>query len=131
MLSAAASPAPYPLITPSPADVRYARHVSCNATTSSRVAASCFGVGCGFIISCNGSGSRHAQPVALIIAKHPAPTGPNQCWQTGITYLQTAEGWLYLAAILDRWSRRIVGWACGPTLHVCLVLAAQRAPASL
>jgi hypothetical protein len=58
------------------------------------------------------------------LAARPAPTGPNQCWLTDITYLQTAEGWLYLAAILDRWSRRIVGWACGPTLHASLVLAA-------
>lgn len=69
--------------------------------------------------------SRHAQPVAAnLIAQRPAPTGPNQCWLTDITYLQTAEGWLYLAAILDLWSRRIVGWACGPTLHASLVLAA-------
>ena len=46
--------------------------------------------------------SRHAQPVAAnLLAKRPAPTGPNQCWLTNITYLQTAEGWLYLAAILD------------------------------
>ena len=69
--------------------------------------------------------SRHAQPVAAnLIAERPAPTGPNQCWLTDITYLQTAEGWLYLAAILDLWSRRIVGWSCGPTLHASLVLAA-------
>ena len=69
--------------------------------------------------------SRHQQPVAPnLLAKRPAPTGPNQCWLTDITYLPTAEGWLYLAAILDLWSRRIVGWACGPTLHAALVLAA-------
>ena len=71
--------------------------------------------------------SRHQQPVAPnLLAKRPAPTGPNQCWLTDITYLQTAEGWLYLAAILDLWSRRIVGWACGPTLHADLVLAALK-----
>jgi putative transposase len=69
--------------------------------------------------------SRHKQPVAAnLIAQRPAPTAPNQCWLTDITYLQTAEGWLYLAAILDKWSRRVVGWACGPTLHTSLVLAA-------
>ncbi len=71
--------------------------------------------------------SRHAQPVAAnLLAQRPAPTRPNQIWLTDITYLQTADGWLYLAAILDRWSRRIVGWACGPTLHASLVLAALR-----
>ena len=69
--------------------------------------------------------SRHSQPVAPnLLAKRPAPTGPNQSWLTDITCIATAEGWLYLAAILDLWSRRIVGWACGPTLHASLVLAA-------
>ena len=69
--------------------------------------------------------SRHAQPIAAnLLAERPAPTGPNQCWLTDITYLKTAEGWLYLAAILDLWSRQIVGWACAPTLHTSLVLAA-------
>jgi putative transposase len=69
--------------------------------------------------------SRHVQPIAAnLIAQRPAPTGPNQSWLTDITYLETAEGWLYLAAILDLWSRRIVGWACSPTLHASLVLAA-------
>ena len=49
-------------------------------------------------------------------------------WVTDITYIETGEGWLYLAAILDRWSRPIVGWACSPTLHAALVLCAlQRA----
>jgi len=69
--------------------------------------------------------SRHEQPIAAnLLAKRPAPTGPNQSWLTDITYLETAEGWLYLAAILDLWSRKIVGWACGPTLHTSLVLTA-------
>jgi putative transposase len=71
--------------------------------------------------------SRHTQPVAAnLIAERPAATQPNQAWRTDITYLRTAEGWLYLAAILDVWSRRVVGWACGPTLHASLVLAALR-----
>jgi transposase InsO family protein len=71
--------------------------------------------------------SRHAQPVAAnLIAERPDPTGPNQAWRTDITYLKTAEGWLFLAAILDAWSRRVVGWACAPTLHASLALAALR-----
>mgnify|MGYP001434198384 CR=1 FL=1 len=71
--------------------------------------------------------SRHAQPIAAnVIAQRPAPSGPNQTWLTDITYLRTGEGWLFLAAILDAWSRRVVGWACAPTLHASLALAALR-----
>ena len=71
--------------------------------------------------------SRHAQPIAPnLIAERPVPSGPNQAWRTDITYLKTAEGWLFLAAILDAWSRRVVGWACAPTLHASLALAALR-----
>ena len=69
--------------------------------------------------------SGHGQVVpANRLAQRPAPRGPNQVWVTDITYLPTGEGWLYLAAILDLWSRRVVGWACAPTLQVSLVLAA-------
>jgi putative transposase len=72
--------------------------------------------------------SRHGHaPAANLLAKQAAPTGANQAWMTDITYIETGEGWLYLAAILDVWSRRVVGWACGPTLHVSLVLAALSA----
>ena len=80
--------------------------------------------------------SRHAHaPAPNRLAQDTAPTGPNQAWMTDITYIETGEGWLYLAAILDVWSRRVIGWCCGPTLHVSLVLTAlnralrQRRPA--
>jgi transposase InsO family protein len=69
------------------------------------------------------SGHGKAVPENLL-ALRPAPTGPNQVWITDITYLKTGQGWLFLAAILDLWSRRVVGWACAATLHVALVLAA-------
>jgi transposase InsO family protein len=69
--------------------------------------------------------SRHGKPVAEnLLAKRPAPTGPNQAWVGDITFIKTLEGWVYLAVILDLWSRRVVGWACGATLHASLVLAA-------
>jgi transposase InsO family protein len=69
--------------------------------------------------------SRHGRPVVdNRLAGRPAPTGPNQTWVTDITYLRTGEGWLYLAVILDLWSRRVVGWACAVTLHASLVLTA-------
>jgi transposase InsO family protein len=69
--------------------------------------------------------SRHQRPVVENrLPKCSALTGPNQAWITDITYIRTAEGWLYLAAILDAWSRRVVGWTCAATLHVELALAA-------
>ncbi|MDD2762799.1 MAG: IS3 family transposase [Opitutaceae bacterium] len=69
--------------------------------------------------------SRHGKAVpANHLAERPKPTGPNQVWVTDITYLKTQEGWLYLAVILDLWSRRVVGWACAATLQAHLVLAA-------
>lgn len=69
--------------------------------------------------------SRHTHaPAPNLLKETPAPTSPNQVWVTDITYLNTGEGWLYLAAMIDLWSRRVVGWACGPTLHVSLVLSA-------
>jgi putative transposase len=69
--------------------------------------------------------SKHAHaPAPNLMREGPKPTGPNQAWITDITCINTGEGWLYLAAILDVWSRKVVGWACGPTLHVSLVLAA-------
>lgn len=83
--------------------------------------------------------SRHGKPVPEnLLAQRPAPNGPNQQWVTDITLLKTGEGWLYLAVILDLWSRRVVGWACAATMHVSLVLAAlfraleqRRPPAGL
>lgn len=72
--------------------------------------------------------SRHSEPVAPnILPLLHKPTTANQVWVTDITYLQTGEGWLYLAVILDVWSRRVVGWACAPTMASTLVLAALKA----
>lgn len=71
--------------------------------------------------------SKHGRTTpANLLATRPRLTGPNQVWVTDITYLKTAEGWLYLAAVLDLWSRRIIGWAIAPTLHAELTLAALR-----
>ena len=51
-------------------------------------------------------------------------TTPNSKWVSDITYISTAEGWLYLAVILDLYSRLVVGWAMGTTLTADLVLTA-------
>ena len=65
--------------------------------------------------------SNHDQPIAPnLLAKAPAPTKPNQTWVTDLTYVWTQEGWLYVAVMLDLWSRRGVGWATGETLHASL-----------
>jgi len=65
-------------------------------------------------------------PAPNRLAQRAAPTDRDQVWVTDITCIPTDEGWLYLAAIVDLWSRRVVGWACGPTMHVNLVLTALR-----
>ena len=51
-------------------------------------------------------------------------TRPNVAWATDITYIRTWQGWLYLAVVLDLFSRKVVGWAAGPTIHRELVLNA-------
>lgn len=70
--------------------------------------------------------SRHGRATPANHLASAQPSGPNQVWVTDITYLKTAEGWLYLAAILDLWSRRVVGWATASTLHAALVETALR-----
>lgn len=80
--------------------------------------------------------SRHSHPIAPNrLASLPAPTKPDQIWVSDLTYVPTDEGWLYLAGVLDRCSRRLVGWAMGATLDTAVPLAAlhmalrQRKPA--
>lgn len=69
--------------------------------------------------------SKHDQPIApnrLVDA--PVATGPNQIWVADITYVSTAQNWVYVAAILDLYSRRIVGWAVSPHINTTLVMQA-------
>ena len=80
--------------------------------------------------------SDHDQPIAPNrLAQRPAPNAPNQIWVGDITYIPTEEGWLYLAGVMDRYSRRIVGWAMDQNIDTQLILAAwnmaqtQRQPA--
>lgn len=69
--------------------------------------------------------SGHEHPVAEnILARNFDTSAPNQAWVTDITYIWTREGWLYLAAILDLFSRRVVGWATSASLHRSLALDA-------
>ena len=73
--------------------------------------------------------SAHHAPVARNhLARAFTVRRPNRVWAGDITALSTAEGWLYLAVLLDLASRRVVGWAAQPTMDTALPLAAlQRA----
>lgn len=62
--------------------------------------------------------------VANILNRNFAPDAPNKAWVTDITYIRTYEGWLYLAAVMDLYSRQIVGWATRATMTNDLVLQA-------
>jgi transposase InsO family protein len=69
--------------------------------------------------------SHHDQPIAPnLLAQAPKPSGPNQIWVADVTYLKTQSGWLFLAAILDLYSRRIVGWSMSQRNDTALVLNA-------
>ena len=69
--------------------------------------------------------SRHDHPIAPNrLAAAPTATGPNQIWVKDITFIHTPEGWLYVAAIMDLFSRKIIGWAMGPRIDTQLVLQA-------
>ena len=71
--------------------------------------------------------SNHDQPIAPNrLTQAPPPDRPNQVWAADITYVQTRQGWVYLAAILDLYSRRIVGWSVSSQINTALVLAALR-----
>lgn len=69
--------------------------------------------------------SRHNLPIAANeLARNFEVSAPNVAWVTDITYVYTREGWLYLAAILDLFSRRVVGWATSDNLSKRLALDA-------
>jgi putative transposase len=69
--------------------------------------------------------SRHDEPIAPNhLAQAPKAAQPNQIWVADITYIKTGQNWLYLAAILDLYSRRIVGWAMSERIDSALVLSA-------
>ena len=69
--------------------------------------------------------SKHRLPVAEnILNRQFNPEAPNQVWGSDITYLWTQEGWLYLAVIIDLYSRRVVGWCIDKRMTQSLVIRA-------
>ena len=71
--------------------------------------------------------SNHSFPVARnLLERKFAAAAPNQVWLADITYVDTKEGWLYLAAVLDVYSRKIVGWAMDGTMSRKLCMDALK-----
>lgn len=68
--------------------------------------------------------SDHGRPAPDLVQRQFAATAPNQLWVADITYIPTWAGLLYLAVVLDVWSRRVIGWATATHLRTELVLAA-------
>ena len=68
-----------------------------------------------------------AHPIAPNLLKRDFKASrPNERWLTDITYISTEEGWLYLAVVLDMFSRRIVGWAMSDRITADLTISALR-----
>jgi putative transposase len=77
------------------------------------------------------------RPAPDLVKRRFVADGPNQLWVADMTYVPTWAGFLYLAMVLDAWSRRVVGWSIGEQMTSDLVLAAlnmaieQRRPAEV
>ena len=71
--------------------------------------------------------SNHKLPVAPnLLARNFSPKKPNQFWASDLTYVWTREGWLFLAVIVDLFSRQVVGWSLEKTMTTDLISSALR-----
>ena len=68
---------------------------------------------------------KDARPAPDLVDRNFTASGPDQLWVADITYVPTAAGFLYLAVVLDAWSRKIVGWSMANHLRTELVLDAM------
>ena len=69
--------------------------------------------------------SRHGLPIAPnLLNRNFTVAAPNQAWTGDITYIPTGEGWLFLAVVIDLFSRRVVGWSMQPHMRSSLVIDA-------
>ena len=69
--------------------------------------------------------SRHEWPIAdNVLDRQFTPAAANVAWTSDITYIRTRSGWLYLAAVMDLYSRKIIGWAMAPSMPAELVCTA-------
>ena len=80
--------------------------------------------------------SRHGEPVAEnLLGRNFSATVGNQKWVSDITYISTRQGWLYLAVVIDLFSRRVIGWSMSqqidqPLVERAIVMAIAQKPAS-
>jgi putative transposase len=77
-----------------------------------------------FVITTDGD---HDSPIFTNLAPDIALDGPNQLWVADLTYIAIATGFVYLAAILDAWSRRVVGYAISRSIDARIAVAALKA----
>jgi len=74
---------------------------------------------------CKTTDSNHDKPIAPnLVERDFEPAAPNRIWAADITYIPTAAGWVYLAVVLDLFSRRVIGWAVADHMRTELVLEA-------
>ena len=67
----------------------------------------------------------HDYPIApKRLRRNFTATAPNQVWLADLTYIRTGEGWLFLAALIDMHTRKVVGWSMRETLHASIALEA-------
>ena len=71
-------------------------------------------------------GRNSAPPAPNLVAQHFAVAAPNRVWAGDITFIPTRRGWLYLAVVLDLYSRRVIGWAMSDRINGALVQDALR-----
>lgn len=67
---------------------------------------------------------RDAAPAPDLVQRQFSPAGPDQLWVTDITYVPTWSGFLYLAVVIDAWSRMVVGWSMAGHLRTELIIGA-------
>src|SRR5260370_13787306 len=73
-----------------------------------------------------------ASPAPDLVGREFAAAGPDRLWGADITYIPTWAGFLYLAVVLDAWSRRVIGWVMATHLRTEMALdALNTAPAQL
>jgi putative transposase len=72
------------------------------------------------------SDGRADKPSANLLIDQPLPSKPNQAWAGDLTFIPTSTGWLYLAVVIDLYSRKIVGWALADHMRANLVRSALK-----